>query len=280
MLPNFFVIGATRAGTTSLFQYLRQHPDIFLPDIKEVWGFNVDDRHAQLEQYYAKVMKARRDEKRVGDITPIYLTKGLLYPSYGAPAYYSDSDSAIRRISRACPDARIIVTLRSPMSRLMSQYKKNHFQGKKGVADTLEAHAEAMLAGDCLPQNDYILANHYAQHLGELYDVFDKEQVQILILEEWAKDPDASVKEMLRFLELDENAPIDTSKQYNGANNYKTKGKSLAKLFSNLRPAPKTPSGDPFRLSSQTRTRMIERFTGDIAYVESLVGRQLPSWQS
>lgn len=278
MLPNFFVIGATRAGTTSLFQYLRQHPDIFLPKIKEIWGFNVDDRHSDLQRYYAKIMKDRREELMVGDITPIYLTRGLLYHSYGSKAYLSETDSSIRRIAHACPEARIIVTLRSPMSRLRSQYQKNYFQGKAGVAETLEDHARAMLEGLCQPQNDYIMANHYADHLSEVYDVFDSSQVQLLIIEEWGGDPNTAVEQMINFLGIDGNVSIDTSRQYNGAQKYRTKGNSISKLISNLRPN-KSHNKNPFSLSADTEAAMVEKFKDDISYVEERLNRPVPSWR-
>jgi len=78
-IANFIVAGATRSGTTSLWQYLRQHPDIFLPENKELWFFNVDERYSKGKMEYNKNFKGWSGQIAIGDVTPMYFTTGLLY---------------------------------------------------------------------------------------------------------------------------------------------------------------------------------------------------------
>src|SRR5690554_2276490 len=114
--PNFIVIGATKAGTSSLRHYLRQHPDIFIPDAYKEPGFfcygaKGDGMHRIVRdeaRYYA-LFDGVADEAAWGEITPHYLT----FPPAAA------------NIHAAAPEARLSVSLRNPVDRAFSLYQMN-----------------------------------------------------------------------------------------------------------------------------------------------------------
>ena len=112
-IPDFYIVGHAKSGTTALYEMLRRHPQIYMPDGKEPWFF-ADELHVRtpprpegtpqtLEQYMA-LFAAARPEQRIGEATALYLW----------------SRTAARRIAQVRPDARIIAILREPASFLQS----------------------------------------------------------------------------------------------------------------------------------------------------------------
>ena len=112
--PNFFMVGAPKTGTSSFFNYLSEHPDIFLPAVKELHYFSypeVSDTYYDIpfvtsESEYLRLFDGRRNEKMAGDLSPSYLFQSR----------------AAERILRFQPDARIIISLRNPIKRAISHY--------------------------------------------------------------------------------------------------------------------------------------------------------------
>jgi hypothetical protein len=100
--PNFFIVGAPRCGTTALYSYLRQHPDIFLPEYKEPHFFNTDMNSGGAirdEAEYLALFAEAGNQTRIGE----------------ASVYYLSSEAAPERIRSFCPTAKIIVMLRNPV---------------------------------------------------------------------------------------------------------------------------------------------------------------------
>ena len=114
ILPNFFIVGAPRAGTTSLYRYLRRHPQVFMPAVKEPHFFaninpDPDQRHlfpAMDEGQYVRLFRGALHYRAIGEASPSYLvTKG-----------------AAERIKARVPNAKIIMLLRDPTERAFSHY--------------------------------------------------------------------------------------------------------------------------------------------------------------
>ena len=103
--PNLFVVGAPRAGTTSLYHYLRQHPEIYMSPLKEPHFFShsnpQSDTVVKHQDAYLRLFDAARGEKLRGE---------------ASPAYLADPD-APARIKDASPEAKIVAVLREPVSR-------------------------------------------------------------------------------------------------------------------------------------------------------------------
>jgi len=112
--PNFFIVGAAKAGTTSLWQYLRQHPDVFMPqteltkepthfsDLTPPWASQFRDWDA-----YLKLFEPVQEQRAIGEASVAYLF----------------SSDAAERIHARYPGARIIIALRHPAERAYSHYK-------------------------------------------------------------------------------------------------------------------------------------------------------------
>src|ERR1700677_4608619 len=127
-VPEFFVVGHHKCGTSAMYEMLRRHPQIYMPEIKETWYFSPElrsgkkkrpatERPETLEQYLSLFDRARPDQ-RVGENSPAYLM----------------SKQAARRIADAQPAARIIAILREPASFLYSfdlQCLRNHVETEK-----------------------------------------------------------------------------------------------------------------------------------------------------
>jgi hypothetical protein len=214
-VPDFFMVGQPKCGTTALYEMLRQHPDIYLPDLKEPEFLASDMRRwfqppssgplpSTLEQYLALFANARTDQ-RAGEASTFYMT------SHAAA-------SAIAALNR---DARIIALFREPASFLRSlhlQLLENHVEDQRDLRraidfETRRRHGRRIPRRCCRPQ-----ALHYSEHVqyaAQLarYDaVFPREQMLILIYEEFRDDNAAAVRHVLRFLDVDDSAPIASTK--------------------------------------------------------------------
>src|SRR6266446_2704827 len=100
--PNFFIVGAPRCGTTALYSYLRQHPDVFLPEYKEPHYFNTDMNSGgaiRKEKDYLAQFSGAQNQPRIGE----------------ASVYYLSSVAAPEQIKSFCPTAKIIIMLRNPV---------------------------------------------------------------------------------------------------------------------------------------------------------------------
>jgi hypothetical protein len=110
--PDFLVLGTQKGGTTTLHHLLRQHPDVFLPSVKEVHFFSL--HYGKGAAWYGEHFRGAQPQQRCGEITPYY----LFHPE--APG----------RIHQLLPKARLIILLRDPVERLLSQYFHSRRLGK------------------------------------------------------------------------------------------------------------------------------------------------------
>ena len=211
--PDFLVIGAPKSGTTSLYHYLRQHPDVFLsPTRKEgrffsdIWKGDVHwpafyhfDAPASAADYQA-LFADRRNEARAGDVSPDYL------------AY---ADIAAPQAQRLCgPSARIIAILRNPVDRAWSHYLQNVRRDAEflSFAKTLEIEAERKAANWGF-QWLYTDTGRYATKLKPWMDRF--ENCLILLQDELDQDAAATMRRIFTFLGIDPEAPVSLQQRYN-----------------------------------------------------------------
>jgi hypothetical protein len=217
-MPDFFIVGHAKSGTTALYEMLRRHPQIYMPDVKEPQFFArnpqspaAGDRAKSLEQTgrrtetlddYLSLFTAARPDQRVGEASTFYLW----------------SHTAPERIAQAQPAARIVAILREPASFLRSlhlQMVENHTESEKDLRKAL-ALEDARRQGRSIPRNAYWPAAllyservRYVEQLRRYHALFPREQVLVLIYDDFRQDNDASVRKVLRFLEVDDTAPIE-----------------------------------------------------------------------
>lgn len=207
-MPNLFVVGAAKSGTTSLYHYLDQHPEVYMSPVKEPhWFSRVEPNPDQLvdavtsEEQYLGLFRGRREEPVVGEASPSYLW------DVAAP----------RRIQEAVPQARIVVVLRHPVDRAYSHYAMDVADGKQTLP-FMEA-----LRRDLQSENKgwgvshlYVELGFYAEQLRRYLGVFTSTQVKVLFYEDLQESPEGFLASLLNFIGVDSNhaAAIDTGRRY------------------------------------------------------------------
>jgi hypothetical protein len=210
-LPDFFIVGHPKCGTTALSWMLGQHPRVFIP-MKEPRFFSPELRSRSrriapsnapdtLDDYLALFAPAG-PEQRAGEATPMYLR----------------SRTAASRIAEVQPQARIIAILREPASFLRSfhlQCAYNHVETQRdfGKAIALEPDRRQGRRIPRLSQSPQTLlySDHvrYVEQLRRYHALFPPEQVLVLIYEEFRRDNEATVRRVQRFLDVDDTLPIE-----------------------------------------------------------------------
>jgi hypothetical protein len=273
-LPNFLVIGAPKAGTTSLHLHLRAHPEIFMPELKEPRFFGYEGEGERLKfpirtlEEYTALFDAVTEETAIGEATPHY----LVYPG------------AAQRIHDLIPEARLIASLRDPVERSYSVYQMN--LRNRGVNDGVP-FVEAM-------RTDRNLRETYADMLARYFALFPAEQLKVILLEDLEKAPQATMRGLYGFLGVDPDfLPADLLKVANPG------GEPRNKLLHGLLSDPRLrqfsraflPAAAVERLRSlrsrnlqkqplapEDRRTAIGFFRDDILRTQDLIGRDLSSW--
>ena len=182
-LPNFVVVGVAKAGTSSLHGYLRQHPDVFMPQMKDPgffafnnqadpWRYKVTSREAY-EALFADV----RGERAIGEVSDTYF----------------DSKVAPANIKAAIPDARLIVSLREPASRAFSLY--HMMLRNRGMNEGL-SFLEALERGEGLRLG-------YHDSLKAYFDHFDRSRIRVVLFDDLTRNTLATVQSLFGFLGID-----------------------------------------------------------------------------
>jgi hypothetical protein len=197
-LPDFLVLGAQKAGTTALYEYLRRHPQISGPSWKEVSFF---DRHwARGESWYRGNFPnvARTRGKHVGEASPSYVFHPL----------------APRRVQEVVPEARLIVLVRNPVDRALSQYNHEVALGREPLPfeEALDAEEERLRGEQERMASDpryfsrewwshtYKARGRYAEQLERWLAVFPREQLLVLPSDDLGSDPARAHAQVLEFL--------------------------------------------------------------------------------
>lgn len=207
-LPDFVIIGAQKAGTTSLFRYLEGHPD-FLPSYKkEVHFFDVNFSHGvgwykahfPLASYKRKLEAQRGRAVLTGEATPYY----LFHPCVP------------ERMAALVPGAKLIVLLRNPIERAYSHYQHQVRKGREThdfqealrlEPGILKAELERLDRDPLYPSYDhatysYLARGLYADQLERWFTHYDRDRILILNSEEFFQEPQRSFDNVLRFLGL------------------------------------------------------------------------------
>lgn len=197
--PNFFIVGAPRCGTTALYAYLEQHPDVFMPYHKEpvFFGSDLRKRPRSLdEDAYLELFRAGAGRRRRGEATVWYLY----------------SEAAPQEILTFDPDARIIIMLRNPVDMMHSLHSLMLFTGNEDIADfegALAAESDRR-AGRRMPHDTrrpegllYRWCADYAPHVRRWLTTFGRDQVRIIVFDDFSAQPATVYRETLEFLGVD-----------------------------------------------------------------------------
>jgi len=202
-VPDFFIVGHHKSGTTALYEMLRRHPQIFMPDLKEPRWFASDMRaltdppaHSPLpktyQEYLALFAPARADQI-TGEASPSYLR----------------SATAAGEIASVAPNARIIAILREPASFVRSlhlQLLQEHVETETDLRRAFEGEAIERNGLTVRRYSDHI---HYVDQLRRYEELFAPEQMLVLIYDDFRRENEATVRRVLRFLDVDASAPVE-----------------------------------------------------------------------
>jgi hypothetical protein len=211
-VPDFFIVGHHKSGTTALYEMLSRHPQIFMSPIKEPKFFATDGRprfqptkgHVlprTLPEYLALFADARPDQV-VGEASPSYLW----------------SHTAAAEIAKVQPDARIIAILREPAVFLRSlhlQFLRSHVETEKDFRKAMSLE-RARGEGREIPDRSHVPQMlQYSEHvkfvdqLRRYHDVFPRDRVMVLIYDDFRADNTGTIESILRFLGVDDDFAIE-----------------------------------------------------------------------
>ncbi len=211
-IPDFYIVGHPKCGTTALHEMLRRHPQIFMPSLKEPWFFG-EELHESAPPRpggtprtlteYAEWFAQAGVGQRIGEASPFYLGTG----------------TAAANIARVRPDARIIAILREPASFLFSlhlQLLELYIEVEKDFGKATELEQERRL-GRSVPRytfwprmllySDHV---HYVEQMQRFYAVFPAEQIKLLIYDDFRADNEGTVRGVMRFLGVEDSGPLAT----------------------------------------------------------------------
>jgi hypothetical protein len=183
--PNFLVVGAPRSGTTTLYEGLAQHPEIYMSPRKEPWFSELtgqygpwlgprDGQPVATWTEYEQLFAGANGQKAIGEASTLYL---------GAP-------EAPRRIKESLPDARLICILRNPVDRAYSNFLEHVQEGRETELDFRKAvEAESSRLGQkWAPSWAYTGLGHYGEQLGRYFAELPREQMLVLLYEDLKED--------------------------------------------------------------------------------------------
>jgi hypothetical protein len=292
--PDTFIVGAFKAGTTALYEYLRAHPQIFMSVPKEPMYFGQDltPRYRRMtESEYLDLFRGAAESQRAGEASPWYLY----------------STSAPREIRDFQPDAQIIVMLRNPVDVMYSQHSQLVFNQREDLTDfaTALAAEDDRLAGRRIPADAirpealyYRRSVRFPEQVRRYLDAFDRGRVQFIVFDDLVAEPRAVYRTTLEFLGVDPTVEVDLS-VYN-PNRRARSGRlqraifapppALRGLFGRLRRLPiahrvrdalvSANSGRATRapMDPGLRAQLTAEFAPQVAELGQLIGRDLSNW--
>ncbi len=205
-LPDFFVVGHPKCGTTAIYEMLRRHPQVYTATGRKETGYfgpqNNPSQHPQTLDEYSALFAPAAPEQRTGELTTSYLR----------------SEVAARRIAELQPDARIIALFREPASFLRSlhlQLLREQVEDESDFGRAIELEAarrEGRHVPPRCPRASILMYCEFIQYVDQLrryHDAFSQDQVLVLIYDDYRRDNAATMCTVLRFLGADDVASLE-----------------------------------------------------------------------
>jgi len=282
--PNFFIVGAPKAGTSTLYQILKNIPQVYMSKIKEPGYFNIGIDLKNLfvpmisdEKKYLKLFTDVKNEIAIGDSTTTYLM---------------DPDTP-KKIRQVIPNARIIIMLRNPIERAFSHYLHHKRTGLIVLPfnDVINMYKNSLIKKNDLAHGIIFEGGFYYEQVKRYLDIFPSENIKIFIYEEFYKDIQKSLQNLLSFLKIKNNS-FDLVKE---ANVYAEPKDKLSKSIlhsTTLKEIARKVVGTEFSqkitakffLKKSTKPKMLDEdrkllkdmYLSDIKKLQELLGRILP----
>lgn len=294
--PDFYIVGGYKCGTSLMHQFLRQHSEIFMPEVKEIYHFGSDltFKYPKVtKKEYLEFFSGANNEKRIGDATAAYLMSG----------------NAAKEIKQFNPDAKIIIMLRNPVEMIYSLHSEMVYQGYEllkdfssaiNVKDGRRQGKDISSYIRCPVENLYYLkVPLFTKQVKKYFDVFGKENVHIIIFDDLKREMAGEYRKTLQFLRVNEqfqpsfkivnpNKSVRSEKIRNVLKNIPSKYKQLGKILFPFR----TLRGKIFRGLLFMNTRYVDRppmpekleyelkmyFKPEVNQLSTLLKRDLRYW--
>lgn len=296
IMPNFLIIGAAKSGTTTLYDWLDRHPQIYMSPVKETNFFALENTNPDIfqetvHQGYLKNFKTTladyqeqfvgvNDEIAIGEASPSY----LYYPQ------------AAVRIKQYIPDVKLIAILRNPVERAYSNFVhhlRDNLETTTDFAEALELEPER-ISNNWWWGFHYLNAGFYSAQLKRYWEIFDRSQIKIYLFEDLTNNPDETAKDIWQFLKVDEiKLPKGDRSNVTGVpknrffyNFLTTKNifKEPLKLIvppqirDRLVTKLKNKTLQKPQLSPEIRSQLTNTYREEIEQLQTLINRDLSSW--
>lgn len=293
-LPNFLIIGAAKAGTSALYSFLGQHPQVFMSANKEpryfsFAGATLDPAHpihattvTRLEDY-VKLFEESGDAVAIGEASPSYLFNPAAPP----------------RIKEMIPNVKLLAILRNPADRAFSHFMHFVKLGWETTYDFRQAlnAVEGLDHNGWFPRKDYLSFGFYGEQLARYYERFDRTQIKVLIYEEFRAAPEPALKEIFGFLNVDPRHRTETSVQINLSGSprsrtlqrWLTRPNDLRRSLGEILPATvrrrlrntlEIANLKRSTLENDMRVTLMATYRDDIDRLEQLLERRLDCWRA
>lgn len=308
-LPDFFIVGAAKAGTTSLYQNLKQHPEIFLPQIKEVNYFCSDIQVKNFRPDYAKSVTTDIDAWISGgmkhELFHGFLQNEMQYEKIFSGAgsakavgelsnTYLYSQIAAKNIHAQFPQAKIIMFLRNPAERAFSHYAMDFRNGlvKTDFITEFNADRNKTVRGWGSSHLYFELGNYYEQ-VKRFFDLFPANQIKVFLFDELVNDEDKVFKSICEFIGVNSAFEFDFSEEFNTGAVPKNKMLSALSKQNGLKRFLKNTLSGSFKknlkkiffksatamkLNDADRNFLIELYKTDVQKTAALIHRDLSAW--
>ncbi|MBS0018680.1 MAG: sulfotransferase [Arthrospira sp. SH-MAG29] len=201
-LPNFLIIGVEKSGTTSIYNYLNQHPEVYMSPVKETnflereWSLDDNRKPSRIDtlEKYTDLFKSVTNEKAIGEVSPNYLFK------------YKTS---IPKIDKILPNTKLIAILRNPVDRAYSDYLM-HIRDVIGGKNVPSLSAQATKN----PITSFtIKKGFYVEPLMAFFEKFGRENIKVYWYDDLQESPVAFMQDIYEFIGVDKTFIPDTSRR-------------------------------------------------------------------
>ena len=289
-MPNFLIIGAMKSGTTALYYYLEQHPQIYMSPVKEPNFFcfagqeGSESKSVTRIEAYRQLFKGVSEERAIGEASHCYLYE----------------PGAVARIQQYVPEAKLVAILRNPVERAYSHFLHMVRSGTEPLTDFAQAlREEEVGAYQKRSYQDYIGRGRYYEQLNRYFDAFNSEQIRVYLYEDLDKAPIDTLQDTFRFLGVEDSFVPDVSLRRNvsGYPKYKTLDEflrrpspvknalkmylparlrwRLSKAFDDLKTRNLV---GPRAMEPEVRRQLVGVYREDILKVQELIQRDLSGW--
>lgn len=290
ILPNFIVIGAAKAGTTALYWYLADHPQVFMSRLKETnyFAFGLD---AEGRLLYSDPQQQSFPVKSLGEYQRLFEDAGGAVAIGEASPIYLECPQAPARIRELIPASRIVCSLRHPVDRAYSAYLTYLRSHGRRLDPRRDLNADAEWAR---PDSHWMRIGRYHEQLSRYFDAFPRDHIHTFLFDDLKANPLRVMQDLYRFLLVDPSfvPDFDTPHNVGGL----PTSRLLEGLFTsrvirtvvepfitkraanwvrklrtrNMRKAPP--------LQRDLRAELTHHFHDDIAQTSRLIGRSLEPW--